>query len=631
MPWAQLGHQISELFAARTGLPLDGLLAGGRALPDEQLTQLRKKLDGVNAAATAAAAQNGNGAAATSGAGVAVGTSPKLGGGKGRSQSNSQAQATFSNSSFTLEQKPLEEQHVTDQTFVSFQKFARPAGKIRVKMHKIKAEQRDEEPADGGGGGAKTKQPTFLDYTLWEYVFSALRLLTECEFHRKLWTEGLIYGFLSHKQAKQMLEETRSPPMVIVRFSDNQPGAITCTGYYCPSSAMRRPSAAGSTSTLLTDAGSAFDRDTLSPTGSSVSTLGGRPIVEALEPWDLKALEQLSLKERLCSPAVGLTFLLRAPTGDKSRQEPRAIIVNTIESIERVYMQTKQPPKPAKGHAAAKGAKGKSKAAQAAAAASGGEQNEPADGDDDDDYGYRLAALRIDGFDWHQHQPPQQLQQQLQHQFPLMHSQSLTSTIAPSGPQSPYSFTAQSPFSAVSSPAPPPMSDPTSTAAAIGAGGQWLNGTNCTYASQLDMVGLSEAALEAILDPEFANSLASGIYPASSTAAPPIAPTNGNTFYQQILQQQLPQPQPQQQQQLPLGAFAYGSNCNSNANSLLQFPGLGVGAGLGAGVSIGAGGWENSGRFWQQRFEAGAELIPNVPKVVHIGAAATAAAHYALS
>ena len=283
MPWGQLGREIAKLFAARTGRPLDGLLQGGRELPDDQLPQLRKKLE----QALNPAAQNGNGAAATgggtgTGTGASAATPKHL---KTRAPSGPGVQLANGLGGVPMEQKPLalEAEQMTDATPVSFQRFARQPGKIRVKLHKLRADE-EREACESRA----SKAPQFLDYTLWEYVYNALRLLTDCEFHKRLWTEGLVYGFLSLKQARHLLEEAKSPPMVIVRFSENQPGAITCTGYYYPNSSS---SSAASTTTSRAPSTSAASVSTLTETTfDSLSLQSSKPIVEALEPWDLKAL-----------------------------------------------------------------------------------------------------------------------------------------------------------------------------------------------------------------------------------------------------------------------------------------------------------------------------------------------------
>ena len=109
------------------------------------------------------------------------------------------------------------------------------------------------------------------EFTLWAYLYGALRLVLEAP---NLWSSGVIYGFVSKEQARDLLVSLVPRPGssgMLVRFAEKQPGAVCVVRY----------------------------------TGARQGAE-----VDVLEPWNSEALKKQALYERLRNKAQKLEHLV---------------------------------------------------------------------------------------------------------------------------------------------------------------------------------------------------------------------------------------------------------------------------------------------------------------------------------
>ena len=112
------------------------------------------------------------------------------------------------------------------------------------------------------------------EFSIWAYLYNALKLVLDPPVATRLWVGGLIYGFVSKEQARDLLKEhvgRRESSAMLVRYSEKQLGAVSVVRYM--------PHAEGSGG-------------------------GGGGVVDVLEPWDKQALAKTSLFERLLMRAT---------------------------------------------------------------------------------------------------------------------------------------------------------------------------------------------------------------------------------------------------------------------------------------------------------------------------------------
>ena len=106
---------------------------------------------------------------------------------------------------------------------------------------------------------------------VWSYLYNALKLLLDDkQLTTRLWVDGLIYGFVSKDQGRDMLREhvgsLKTPATaMLVRYSEKQVGAV-CVVRFMP------------------------------------NANGG--IVDVVEPWDRPELEKISLFQRLLNKST---------------------------------------------------------------------------------------------------------------------------------------------------------------------------------------------------------------------------------------------------------------------------------------------------------------------------------------
>ena len=148
-----------------------------------------------------------------------------------RSDGSPTATAAVGHSSVTAGRGiPDEQLEYLRQRFANNNQIASSQLAGRVRLQELKSNRLTERLRN-------SDSTSIRQFTLVEYFYSAVKLVSQNEITKALWVQKVIWGFISKEAARELLlRHCASQSAMLVRFSEKQPGAVSVVRYRPPAS-----------------------------------------------------------------------------------------------------------------------------------------------------------------------------------------------------------------------------------------------------------------------------------------------------------------------------------------------------------------------------------------------------------